>query len=82
MSKTVYTLVGLRGIIEIRFSLCVSKGRSSLCISRVRSGLFILKNSILGLLMQTCFLHKFSLMTKFFIVEERLKEHQTIIKKI
>ena len=27
--------------------------------------------------MQTCFLHKFSLMTIFFIVEERLWKHQS-----
>ena len=30
--------------------------------------------------MQTCFLHKFSLMTIFLIVKERLQRHQTIIK--
>ena len=45
---------------------------------KVESSLCILKNSFLGLLMQICFLHKFSLMTIFFIVKETL---QTIIKK-
>ena len=53
--------------------MCISKGRSSLCI---------LKNLLLGLLMQTCFLHKFSLMTVFFIVEERLQQHQAIKKRL
>ena len=45
---------------------------------KAASSLCILKNSFLGLLMQICFLHKFSLMTIFFIVKETL---QTIIKK-
>ena len=39
----------------------MSKGGSSLCM---------LKNLLLGLLMQNCFSHKFSLMTIFFIVKE------------
>ena len=32
--------------------------------------------------MQTCFLHKFSLMRVFFIVEERLQQHQAIKKRL
>ena len=39
----------------------MSKGGSSLCM---------LKNLLLGLLMQNCFSHKFNLMTIFFIVKE------------
>ena len=40
-----------------------------------------IKEFTLGLLMQAWSLHKFLSMTIFFIVDERLWQHQTIIKK-
>ena len=58
-------------LVGLRMSFFVKK-RFSLCI---------LKNLLLELLKQACFLHKFSLMAIFFKVEERLQEHQTVIKK-
>ena len=43
--------------------------------------LCILKKTLLKRLTQTCFLHKFSQIFCFFIAEETLKQHQTIIEK-
>ena len=40
-----------------------------------------IKQFLLGLLMQACFLHKFISMSISFIVEEILRQHQKIIKK-
>ena len=65
VSKSAYAISRFKSIIcfiKKRLSLCISKGKPSSCI---------LKNLLLGLLMQTCFLHKFSLLTIFFIIEER-----------
>ena len=53
ISKSVYAISRFKTIICFitrRLSLRISKGRPSLCI---------LKTLLLGLLMQTCFLHKF-----------------------
>ena len=75
MSNSAYAISRFKSVI------CFSKRRLSSCISQEMSSLCILNKLLLGLLMQDCFLHKFSLMTIFFIVEERLWLHQTIIKK-
>ena len=52
-----------------------------MCDKRGGVNLCILKNLLLTLLAQTCFLHKFNLVFIFFIVEERYQRHEAIIKK-
>ena len=45
--------------VSISFVIYFIKAMLSLCISGARSSLYISRNLVLGLLMQTCFIHDF-----------------------